>query len=137
MYNIKAVLSYFEDVLKNLPANAGDIGDVDSVPGSRRSPGGRNGNPLQYSCLGNPMVRGAWRAAVHRIAKSQSARARAHTHTHTRTCTHMHARKQFRSHPLPSLYLSPTTKLIKYASEYEKIRKIFDRQAFSPILSLA
>ena len=53
MYNIKAVLSYFEDVLKNLPANAGDIGDVDSVPGSRRSPGGRNGNPLQYSCLEN------------------------------------------------------------------------------------
>ena len=67
----------------------------------------------------------------------QRVRVHARAHTHTRTCTHMHARKQFRSHPLPSLYLSPTTKLIKYASEYEKIRKIFDRQAFSPILSLA
>ena len=82
MYNVKAVLSYFEDVLKNLPVNAGDTGDVDSVPGSRRSPGASDGNPLQYSCLGNPMVRGAWRAAVHRITKSQSERTHTHTHTH-------------------------------------------------------
>ena len=56
-------------VVKNLPANAGDIG---SVPGSGRSPEGGNGNPLQYSYLGNPMDRGAWWAAVHGVAKELS-----------------------------------------------------------------
>ena len=46
-------------VVKNLPANAGDVGDTGSVPGSGRSPGGENGNPLQYSCLANSIDRGA------------------------------------------------------------------------------
>ena len=58
--------------VKNLPANAGDVGDVGSIPGSGRSPGGGNGNPLQYSCLKNPNDRGAWQATVHRAAKSQT-----------------------------------------------------------------
>ena len=53
-------------MVKNPPANAGDIG---SVPGTGRSPGEGNGNPLQYSCLGNPTDRGAWRATVHGVAK--------------------------------------------------------------------
>ena len=53
-------------VLKNLPASAGDMG---SIPGSGGSPGGENANPLQYSCLENPMDRGAWQAIVHGIAK--------------------------------------------------------------------
>ena len=57
-------------VVKNLPANAGDIRDVGSISGSGRSPGGGHGNPLQYSCLENPMDRGAWRAIVHRVIKS-------------------------------------------------------------------
>ena len=57
-------------VVKNPPANAGDIGDVGSIPGLGRSPGGGNGNPLQYSCLENPLDRGAWRAPVHGVAKS-------------------------------------------------------------------
>ena len=57
-------------VVKNPAVNTEEIRDVGSVPGSGRSPGGRHGNPLQYSCLGNPMDRGAWRAAVHRVAKS-------------------------------------------------------------------
>ena len=57
-------------VVKNPPANAGDTGDTGSIPGSGRSSGGGNGNPFQFSCLGNPMDRGAWRATVHRIAKS-------------------------------------------------------------------
>ena len=48
-----------DSVVKSLPANAGDAGDVSSVPGLGRSPGEGNGNPLQCSCLGNPMVRGA------------------------------------------------------------------------------
>ena len=46
-------------VVKNLPANAGDARDASSIPGEGRSPGGRNGNPLQYSCLENPVDRGA------------------------------------------------------------------------------
>ena len=56
-------------MVKNLPANAGDSGDSGLIPGSGRSPGGGNGNLLQYSCLGNPMDRGAWRATVHRGCK--------------------------------------------------------------------
>ena len=51
-------------MVKNLPANAGDAGDAGSIPGMGRSPGGRNGNPLQYSCLENSMDRGDWQATV-------------------------------------------------------------------------
>ena len=57
-------------VVKNLPANAGDIRDLGSIPGSRRSPGGGHGNPLQYSCLENPMERGAWWGTVLWVAES-------------------------------------------------------------------
>ena len=58
---------------KNLHANVGDIRDVHSIPGSGRSSGVENGNPVQYSCLGNPMDRGAWGVAtVHRVTKSQT-----------------------------------------------------------------
>ena len=56
-------------VVKNLPANAGDAG---SIPELGRFPGEGNGDPLQYSCLGNPMDRGAWWAIVHRVTKSQT-----------------------------------------------------------------
>ena len=59
-------------VVKNPPANAGNIRDSGSIPGSGRSPGGRHGNPLQYSCLENPMYRRAWQAIVHRAAKTQT-----------------------------------------------------------------
>ena len=52
-------------VVKNLPANARDIRDAGLITGSGRSPGGGHGNPLQYSCLENPMDRGAWQATVH------------------------------------------------------------------------
>ena len=54
----------------NLPASAGDVRDLGSVPGLERSPGGGHGNPLQYSCLENPTDREAWRARVHRVAQS-------------------------------------------------------------------
>ena len=57
-------------MVKNLPANAGDIRDVGSIPGLGRYPGGGNGNPLQYCCLKNLMDRGAWRATVHGVTKS-------------------------------------------------------------------
>ena len=56
-------------MVKNPPANAGDVG---SILGSGRSPGGGNGNPLQCSCMEIPMDRGAWRATVHGVAKSQT-----------------------------------------------------------------
>ena len=54
---------------KNLPDSAGDIRDRGPIPGLGRSPGEGNGNPLQYSCLGNPMDGGAWWATVHRVTK--------------------------------------------------------------------
>ena len=56
-------------VIKNPPENAGDARDMSSVPGSRQSPGGGNGNPLQYSCLNNPMNRGTWQATVHGLQR--------------------------------------------------------------------
>ena len=59
-------------MVENLPANAGDTGDAGSIPGLGRSPGGGNGNPLQSSCLENPRDRGAWRATVHGVAKSDT-----------------------------------------------------------------
>jgi len=58
-------------VVKNLPANAGDIEDEGSIFGLERSPGGGHGNPLQYSFLENPMDRGPWKAMVHGVAESQ------------------------------------------------------------------
>ena len=57
-------------VVKNLPTKAGDIRDVGLIPGLERSPGGGNGNLLQYCCLEKPMNRGAWRATVHEVTKS-------------------------------------------------------------------
>ena len=56
-------------VVKNLPANSGDIRDMGSITGLGSSPGGGNGNPLQYSCPGNPMNRGPWQAAGHGVTK--------------------------------------------------------------------
>ena len=63
-------------VVKNLPANAG------SIPGSGRSPGGGNDNLLQYSCLENPMNRGAWWAIAHRVAQSWTQLEKHSMHTH-------------------------------------------------------
>ena len=63
MYSVWA--SQMAKVVKNLPAKAGDIRDLGSIPGSGRSPGGGHGNPLQYSCLENPVDRGTW-CAIYR-----------------------------------------------------------------------
>ena len=68
---------------KESACNAGDTG---SIPGSGRSPGEENGNPLQYSCLENPMERGVWQATVLGVAKSWTQLSD-HTHTHTHTHT--------------------------------------------------
>ena len=67
-------------MVKNLPASAGDIRDVGSVPGLGGSSGGGHGSLLQYSGLENPMDRGAWKSTVHRVTKS-------HTHVSNLTCT--------------------------------------------------
>ena len=82
-------------MVNNLPSNAGYTRDKDSIPGSRRSPGVGNGNPLQYSCLENPMDRGVWQATVYGVAKngtqlSMHVGTRARTHRHTDTHTHTH-----------------------------------------------
>ena len=75
--------SQVAQVVKNLPANAGDVRAVGSVPGLERSLGGGHGNPLQYSCLENPMGRGAWWATVHRVAKSQTQLKQFNTNKHS------------------------------------------------------
>ena len=68
-------------MVKNQPANAGDLRDVSLIPGSERSPGGGHGNPLQYSCLENPMDRGAWWATVHGVTMSQTRVKQLSMHT--------------------------------------------------------
>ena len=68
-------------VVKNLPAKAGGTGDVGSIPGLRRSPGLGNCNPFQYSCLENPMDRGALPATVHKVTQSQTQLKQLSTHT--------------------------------------------------------
>ena len=59
-------------MVRNLPADAGDTRDAGSIPGLGKSPGEGNGNPPQYSCLENPMDRGAWWATVHQVTKNQT-----------------------------------------------------------------
>ena len=61
--------------IKNLSSNAADIRDAGLIPGSGRSPAGGHGNPLQHSCLENPMDRGAWWASGHEVAKSQMTKS--------------------------------------------------------------
>ena len=69
-------------VVKNPPASAEAAGDTGLIPELGRFPGGGSGNPLQYSCRGNPMDRGTWTAAVYSVTESDSTE---HTHTHTHT----------------------------------------------------
>ena len=71
LHFLPIVSEWVAELVKNLPANARDARDLGLIPVLGRSPGTGNGNPLQYSCLGNPMDRGAWQATVHGVAKSQ------------------------------------------------------------------
>ena len=94
MYNINCSITYMYGasqvvlVVKNSPAKEGEAWDVGSIPGSGRSPEGGHGNPLQYSCLENPMNRGAWQATVHSISNSQTQLKQSdmHARMHTYVC---------------------------------------------------
>ena len=89
-------------MVKNPPAKVGDAGEMGSIPGSGRSPGGGHSNPLQYSHIENSMDREAWLATVHGVSKGRKqlsacthtrARTHTHTHTHTQTYTQTHTRQ--------------------------------------------
>ena len=69
-------------MVKNLPASAGNVGDPASIAESGRSPGEGNGSPSQYSCLENPMDKGAWQTTVHGVTQSQT-REQLSTHTYS------------------------------------------------------
>ena len=70
-------------------ASACNAGDLDSIPGLGRSPEKGNGKPLQYSCLDNPIDRGAWKATVHRVAKSQTQLKHLSTHARMHVCMYI------------------------------------------------
>ena len=80
LFGVTKWASWVALLVKNPPANAGDLRDMGLIPGSGRSPGEGNGNPPQYSCLENTMDRGAWWARVHGVAKSQTRLKRLSTH---------------------------------------------------------
>ena len=90
-YNFKKEIDLYSDrkgfpggsVVQNLPTNAEDAGNLGSIPESGRSPEEGHGNPLHYSCLGNPMDRGTWQAIVHRITESGTTE---HAHTDVGNC---------------------------------------------------
>ena len=77
--NLNTGASEMALVVNNLPTSSGNVKDAGLTPGLRRSPGGRHGNPLQYSYLENPMDRGAWWAIVHWVAKSDMTEVTYHT----------------------------------------------------------
>ena len=89
-------------MVNNPPANAGDLRYVGSIPGKGRSPGGGHGNPLYYSCMENPMERGAWRAMVHRIAESWKRLKQFGSPAHNLMNTHAHVIEEGTQH-----YFSP------------------------------
>ena len=102
-------------VVKKPSAITGDTGDMGSIPGSERSPGLGNGNPLQYSCLEYSMDRGAWWTAIHGVIKSQTWQS-THVRTHRHTNTHTHIGKESESsfHPFMGIYIVSISRYYKY-----------------------
>ena len=97
-------------VIKNPPVNVGGLRDMGSIPGSRISPGGENGNPFQYCCLENSMDRGVWRATVHRVTESDTTEMTTDTHTHRRDNRNLSPVAT----PLGSQVLSTVVKLVRW-----------------------
>ena len=87
-------------MLKNLPAKAGGARDAGSVPGSGRSPGVGNGNPVQYSCLENSMDRGGWWATIHGVAKEldTTKHSTAHQHLYIKVYIYINAHTHIHGH---------------------------------------
>ena len=104
-------------VIKNRPANAGDVRDVGSISGLGRSPGRGNSKPLQYPCLENPTNRGAWRAIVHRVAKSWTRLKPVSTYTHVQFFQH-HILKIVSFFLLKSLHIFAQNQLSIYVGGY-------------------
>ena len=91
-------------VVKNPLANAGDVRDMGLIPGRVRCPGGQHGNPLQYSCLQNPMDRGAWWATVHGAAKSwRGMRLSIHAHQLRSKKARIHSQPGYPVSSIPSM----------------------------------
>ena len=86
-------------VIKNSPANAGDVRGIGSIPGWGRSPGRGHGNPFQYSCLENPMDREVWQAKIHMVPQSQTRLKRLYMHA----CSFAHLSLLFSTNPGSSM----------------------------------
>ena len=95
-------------VVKNPSVNAGDR-DMGLMPGLGRSPGGGHGHPLQYSCLENPMDRGAWWATVHRVTRSWTQLKGLSTHARTHMCYLNGSKMVVRAYFVPTVFGSPVT----------------------------
>ena len=102
-------------VVKNPPANAGDLRDIGSIPGSGRSLGGGNGNLLQYSCLENSMDRGAWQATVHGVSESDTTE---HMHKHTHTNHKIHRETKHRRVTIQE----STNRMLLLLSRFSRVR---------------
>ena len=114
-------------VVQNLPASAEDARELGSISGLGRPPGEGNGNPLQYSCLGNPMERGAWRAAVHEVTKSQHDWACMPVHAHS-----LQSGRLFRAwHSLGDIFLIGVI-LLFYATSYPSVPSFRDSDTAFP-----
>ena len=111
--NLIARVSQVALVVKNPPANAGDLWDTGSIPGSRRSPWEGNGNQLQYSCLENAIDRGDWWATVHGVSKSRTGLKQLSTHWELEL---QHQSLAFRKELVP-LNLSPSDSDWNYAHQ--------------------
>ena len=98
-------------MVKNPRVNAGDARDESSIPGSGKAPGVGNGNPLWYSCLENYMERGAWRATVHGVAKSQTQPS---TYPPHKKLLEKHVREYFQDHRTQKDFLDRTHKALTH-----------------------